>query len=92
MFPDYIWLSAIILLISGLTDVVDGIIARKCNMITQLGKILDPLADKLTQASVGIALCIRHPELIPFVIIFVVKEILMLVGGCVLVKSGKTIR
>ena len=92
MFPDYIWLSAIILLISGLTDVVDGIIARKCNMITQLGKILDPLADKLTQASVGIALCIRHPELIPFVIIFVVKERLMLVGGCVLVKSGKTIR
>ncbi|MDD6235792.1 MAG: CDP-alcohol phosphatidyltransferase family protein [Clostridiales bacterium] len=92
MFPDRIWLSAVILLVSGLTDVVDGIIARKCNMVTQLGKILDPLADKLTQAAVSIALCIRHPELIFFVVIFVVKEVLMLTGGCVLMKSGKTIR
>ena len=92
MFSDRIWLSAVILLVSGLTDVVDGIIARKCNMVTQLGKILDPLADKLTQAAVSIALCIRHPELIFFVVIFVVKEVLMLTGGCVLMKSGKTIR
>ncbi len=92
IFPEHIWLPAIILLVSGLSDIIDGIIARKCNMITQLGKILDPLADKLTQAAVGIALFIRHPELIFFVIIFVIKEIMMLVGGCVLVKSGKKIR
>ena len=91
-WPDQIWWLALILLVSGLTDVVDGIIARKFNMVTQLGKVLDPMADKLTQAAVSIALCIRHPELIILTVIFVIKESLMLAGGCVLVKSGKKIR
>ncbi len=90
--PDQIWWAALILLVSGITDVVDGVIARKFNMVTQLGKVLDPLADKLTQAAVSVALCIKHPALIIFTVIFFIKELLMLAGGCVLVKSGKKIR
>lgn len=90
--PEQSWIAGLIIVVSGLTDVADGIIARKFNMVTQLGKILDPVADKLTQAAVCIALCIRHKELILLTVIFVVKELFMLIGGCVLVKSGKTIR
>ena len=55
---DY-YFAAVILLFSGLTDMADGMIARKFGMITYLGKILDPLADKLTQATVAVCLAIR---------------------------------
>ena len=47
---NYLW-TGIILIISGLTDTVDGFVARHFNMISDLGKILDPVADKLTQAA-----------------------------------------
>ena len=47
---DYIAAAAMIVL-SGLTDIADGIIARKFNLVSDLGKILDPVADKLTQAA-----------------------------------------
>ena len=61
MIPLIIWLyctqknyalTAVVLVLSGLTDMVDGYIARRFNMVTDLGKALDPVADKLTQASV----------------------------------------
>ena len=54
----YFWCVFIILL-SGLSDIVDGVIARKCNMISDLGKILDPIADKLTQVVVILCLLIN---------------------------------
>ena len=50
---EYFYLyPAAILLLSGLTDMLDGAIARKYHLITQLGQFLDPLADKLTMATV----------------------------------------
>ncbi|MBQ8731345.1 MAG: CDP-alcohol phosphatidyltransferase family protein [Oscillospiraceae bacterium] len=76
--------SAVVLALSGLTDMLDGIIARKYNMITQLGKVLDPIADKVTQVSVCVALWIRYPELIVLVIVMVLKELTMMAGGLVL--------
>lgn len=45
---DYLW-ALLVLILSGITDIVDGIIARKCNMISDFGKAFDPIADKLTQ-------------------------------------------
>ena len=55
MLPDEMgWVPALVLVVSGATDVVDGYIARHFNMVTQLGKVLDPLADKLTLAAVVI--------------------------------------
>ena len=50
---NYFW-TLVILIPSGITDIVDGIIARKCNMISDFGKAFDPIADKLTQAAIDI--------------------------------------
>ncbi len=81
-------LTITLLTLSGLTDVVDGIIARKFNMITDVGKILDPIADKLTQFTVVVCLTWHHPILIPVAIIIFAKELLMLIGAVIFVKRG----
>lgn len=85
--------AAVVLVLSGLTDVLDGIIARKFNLITTLGKILDPIADKLTQAIMIVCLTINHykdeQSLLIFVLILLfAKEFTMLLGTIVLFKSG----
>ena len=67
---DYV-LTGILLLISGLTDLLDGYIARTFNMMSDLGKILDPVADKATQAVVLLCLMTRFSWLtILFICIF----------------------
>ena len=76
-----------LVMFSGLTDVVDGFIARRFNMISEVGKILDPIADKLTQASVVFCLCTKHTVLIPLVIIIVIKELFMLIGTLVILQD-----
>ena len=85
--------AAIILVLSGFTDVLDGVIARKFNLITTLGKILDPIADKLTQAIIIVCLTINHYDHEDSLLIFVLillfaKEFTMLLGAIVLFKSG----
>ena len=83
--------AALILGVSALSDTLDGYIARRCNQITQLGKILDPIADKLTLASVVAALWITKPHLWPLYAVFILKEFLMLVGGLRLHRKRVTI-
>ena len=82
-------LAGIILAISCLTDMIDGKIARKYNMITTLGKILDPLADKLTQLTLTICLSMKYPVLYPVLGFFVIKELFQLVLGVVFLHRGK---
>lgn len=81
-------IPALILLISGLTDMADGFIARKYDMITDLGKVLDPLADKLTLFFVCLTLSTRYSSLLVLTGVFFVKELLMLIGGIVVFKKG----
>ena len=86
-------LATVVLLSSGLTDVLDGIIARKFNLITTVGKVLDPIADKLTQAVIIVCLTINHyndeDTLLVFVLILLfAKEFTMLLGAIMLFKSG----
>ena len=81
-------LSLLILCISGITDILDGIIARKTNQITKLGKFLDPVSDKLTLIAVVICLSLKFSEIIPFVGILLVKDLSMLVAGGVLIANG----
>ena len=75
--------------IIGITDFLDGFIARKFNMITNLGKIVDPVADKLTQAAIVFSLSFRFQWLIPVVVLFVIKEGFMGIMGVILLKKGK---
>lgn len=83
MYDDYIT-AVVILVISGITDFLDGIIARKFNQVTELGKMLDPTADKITLVAVMVCVGIKFPEVYPFMIILIAKELIMLIAGAVL--------
>ena len=84
---DYL-IAGIILAISCLTDMVDGKIARKFNMITTFGKFLDPLADKLTQFALLLCLALEHPILWRLFSLFVLKELFQLIAGIIRAKQG----
>ena len=86
---DY-YLAAIIVVASGLTDFLDGAIARKFNMITELGKFLDPLADKLTQGTLFLCLAIRHPLMWLLLVLWALKDGFMGIMGLVLLKKKHT--
>ena len=85
---DYI-LAGAILALSCLTDLADGKIARHFNMISTLGKILDPIADKATQFTLTLCLALRYPVLWAVMAVFVVKEIFQLVAGVIHLRKGK---
>jgi cardiolipin synthase len=55
--------------------------------VSEFGKLLDPVADKLTLLAVGIGICIVAPEVIPVMIILIIKDLLMMVGGSELIKN-----
>ena len=68
-------LTIALIAFSGITDIIDGFIARHFNMITDFGKALDPLADKLTQGAIMICLLTRFPLMWLLLILLAVKEI-----------------
>lgn len=90
-----VW-AVVMLALSGLSDFFDGKIARRFNQVSELGKILDPIADKLTQATIAIMLFItffraeNHTlHLFAWVfLLFIVKEMVMLVGGALMIAFG----
>lgn len=76
------YIVAIILLtLSGLTDVLDGAIARKFNLITNFGKLIDPLADKITQISILGTLVIKNIIPLWILVVVIVKEAAMVAGA-----------
>lgn len=82
----YRW-TTFILTLSGITDVVDGIVARKYNMVSDVGKALDPVADKLTQIVMLFCLVTRfHAMLIPLMLL-TVKEVFSGILGMVTIKK-----
>ncbi len=87
-------LAAVILGVSTLTDCFDGIIARKCNMVSKLGIALDPIADKATQGILIICLCVRKGNLALWLLfaLFIIKEGFMLVMGIVNLRHGKMLK
>lgn len=87
---DY-WAFAILAL-SGVTDLFDGMIARRFNQITDCGKLLDPISDKLTQVAVVISLATRYSELLPLAILCFVKESCQAVGGAIMLKRQREVR
>lgn len=82
-------IAAVILVVSGITDVADGIIARKFNMTSALGRILDPLADKLTQATICICLVVRQVAPLWILCLLILKEFVMIGVGANIIRKGK---
>lgn len=86
--PSEYFLAGGILALSCLTDLVDGKIARRFNMISTVGKILDPIADKLTQFTLTLCLSLKYPVLMPVLALFIVKEIFQGVVGLIHLCRG----
>ncbi|MBQ6266415.1 MAG: CDP-alcohol phosphatidyltransferase family protein [Clostridia bacterium] len=91
----YAW-AVFVLALSGLSDFFDGKIARRFNQVSALGKILDPVADKLTQITIAVMfyLTFRKSEdsLVKafswVFLIFLIKELVMVVGGGIMLAIG----
>jgi CDP-diacylglycerol--glycerol-3-phosphate 3-phosphatidyltransferase len=75
------YLAVGIYALASITDVLDGIIARRCNCITNLGKILDPIGDKMM--CIAVLVCLTVDRLIPVWVVIVVcaKEVMLICGG-----------
>ena len=80
----------ITMIVVALTDVFDGKIARKYNMVSNLGKILDPIADKLSQIAIVIILLVKFWDgpLKYILFLFIFKELLMIIGAAILMSKG----
>ncbi len=83
---DNVW-AIIVLILSGITDFLDGKIARRFNMVSELGKILDPVADKATEAVIAICLMKRYKILICLLILFAIKETFMSACGLIVIRK-----
>lgn len=83
------YLAAVILLMSTITDFLDGKIARHFHMVTEFGKFLDPVADKMTHAAVAICLSFRYSLMRYLIILMIVKEGVMIVMGAWNLKYGQ---
>ena len=78
-----------ILAVSCITDLIDGKIARRYHMISTVGKVLDPVADKATQFTLTLCLSMNYPVLRPVLILFVIKEGFQLIVGIIHFRKGK---
>jgi cardiolipin synthase len=100
LIPVFLWLyiakeeylyATILIIALGVSDVIDGYIARTFNQISRLGKILDPTADKLMQAAILAALMIRFPYMLIVFVVLALKESIMLALGAIFYKHTKRI-
>lgn len=84
-------IALLVFLLAGATDVVDGYLARKNNWISDIGKILDPLADKLMQCTVLICLAVANLVEAWFITPYILKEFLLVLGGYIILKKRKVV-
>jgi len=81
--------ALLVFAIAGISDILDGFIARRFKAQSQLGRLLDPLGDKLMTFTAMVCITIDWPVILWAVIVFFVKEVLMGVGGLVLHRKVK---
>lgn len=87
---EYMWSSGILVL-SGVTDALDGFIARRFNMGTRIGQLIDPVADKLTQVAVVTVLMFKWPIFSILLLLFIIKEGYMLIENLRLYRKRITL-
>ena len=85
-------LTAVLVIISALTDLADGFIARHFHLVSAAGKVIDPIADKLTQLAVMLCLITRFPHIVYPVILIVLKELVTGILGLAALKKKGVIR
>lgn len=90
--PVHYYIAGGILAVSCLTDLIDGKIARHFNMISTVGKVLDPFADKLTQFTLAICLAVHYPVLWIMVVLIFIKELFQLIAGIVAFRKGQMLK
>lgn len=90
LIKDHLIWAVIVITVAQITDMVDGWVARKYDQISALGKVLDPIADKLSQISIIIVLIFKYwDNAIKYLFMFfIAKEIIMILGGLVLIING----
>ena len=97
MIPLFVWLyvgrhayyeTALVLLLSGVTDMLDGFIARRFHMVSDVGKVLDTIADKLTQIAMLSCLLTRFPLMLLPLIVLIIKELTDGIMGLVILKRS----
>ena len=79
--------AALIFLVAGLSDMLDGYLARKWKVVSTFGKLIDPLADKAIQISAILLLCIVGKLHFAFIILLFIKEALLILGSYLLYKK-----
>lgn len=79
-------LTVVLIAVSALSDILDGKIARRFNMVSDFGKFFDPVADKATQIALAICLAFKIKMMIPLLIFLLIKEIFMGVSGYIVIK------
>ncbi len=79
-----LYAAAIVLILSGITDIVDGYIARHYNMISNFGKVYDPFVDKLMQITAVVCLVLKGVIPIWLLLLVVIKEVTMIISGAIL--------
>lgn len=95
-YNGYIWWSLLVIAVSGLSDFFDGKIARRFNQVSELGKLLDPVADKLTIFTIAIVLFLKFksaesPSMRAFAwvfLLFIVKDVIMILGAALIIALG----
>ncbi|MCX7711871.1 MAG: CDP-diacylglycerol--glycerol-3-phosphate 3-phosphatidyltransferase [Clostridia bacterium] len=87
LYMEQYYISVLLFTLGGITDILDGYIARKYNLITSFGKLADPLADKLMQLTAMVLLTMQGLMPMVFLIIVVAKEIFMVLGSISLYKK-----
>ncbi len=85
---DY-YLAAGVILVSYITDFLDGQVARRFHMITEFGKLLDPVADKLTHGAIALCLAFRYEAMRYLFVLMVLKEGFMAVMGVINLRHGR---
>lgn len=100
LIPLIVWLycvadrpgwTLVVITISGLTDVVDGFIARRFNMMSDFGKAIDPIADKLTQMAVLVSLVFKYKLMLLLIIYMVIKELVSFILRLIVYRRTKIV-
>lgn len=100
LIPLFVWLyvakddmimTTVVLVLSGLTDIADGYIARTYNMVSDFGKALDPVADKLTQLAMLFCLMYHFPHMFIPLVLLAIKELTTAITGSITIYKTKTV-